>query len=204
MKQQLGIAPAVVIASIGPIITKARTIISKVAPLLQNVFSSRATKELRAQKGEYDQANTQIRVEISQLNSAINELQAHGNAISQQMRQLGVNGLAGIDGYQDLGNIFRKIIDRITGKTKATNQLNSAKAEYERLSTERDQKLTAANEMVQQLDSLQKRLEEAIRSNSSLIPGVSNMLLLGMAAAAVTAGVVAYKSSKPSPLKKKK
>ncbi len=190
--QNLGIAPAVALATIGPIIAKAKTIISKVAPLLQNIFSSKATKALRAQRGEYEAANAQLRAENTQLDSALAELRNHGAMISQQMRQQGINGLAGIDGFDDLGGFFSRIIDRITGKTKATQQLNTAKEQYEQLTVQRDQKLSAANEMIQQLDALQKRLQDAIAANNSIVPGLSNQTLLigSLAIAAVATAVV--------------
>ncbi len=195
-ENQLGIAPLALIATIGPIVTKSKAILTKIAPVLQKVFSSKATRELKAQKGEYDAANTQLRTDIGQLNSAISELQSQGNNISAQMKQAGINGLAG---FGDLGGIFSNIIDRITGKTKATKQLNTAKATYEALSKERDQKLTAANEMVQQIDALQKRLQSSVQSSGqSVVPGVSNGVLIGgVALAAVATVLIINSNSKP-------
>lgn len=202
--KQLGVIPIGIqaaVATIGPIITRAKAIIGKVAPLLQNVFSSKATKALKAQKGEYDAANTQLRNEIVQLNSALAELQAQGAAISTQMKQAGINGLGGFD---DLGGLFSNIIDKITGKTKATAQLNTAKATYDALSKERDQKLTAANEMVQQIDALQKRLEDAIKSQNSVLPGVSNnaLMVIGGLGILTLAAVAVSSSNKKTKSKK--
>lgn len=192
---QLGIVPLVAPATIA-IATKAFDIIKKIAPVLQTVFNSKATRELKAQKGEYEAANTQLRTDIGQLNSAISQLQVQGNAISSQMKQAGINGLAGFD---DLGGIFSNIIDRITGKTKATQQLNTAKATYEALSKERDQKLSAANEMVQQIDALQKRLEDAVKSQNGVIPGVSNtVLIVGTVLAASAIGFAIYNNNQPA------
>jgi DNA repair exonuclease SbcCD ATPase subunit len=184
-QKNLGLAPIALVTAgsaairelaprIKPIIDKARNIVSKVGPLVQNIFASKARKEALAQKAQYDQANRELRADISTLDSTMSQLKAQGDQISAEMQRAGITALSGYDG---LGNIFKKIIDRVTGTTKAVNQLNSAKQQFEALSKERDQKLSAIDEMLQQLDQLQKRLEDAISENKG-----GSVMWLGLAA----------------------
>jgi DNA repair exonuclease SbcCD ATPase subunit len=179
----LGIAPAVVAAAI-PIIQKAASIIAKVAPILGKVFNNRKAKEAKAKAGQYREASAELRQENQQLDQAIAELKQQGDGIAREMK---ANGLSGFNGFDSsVGGLGAFLW--FGQKKKAEQQLKTAKEEYEELAAARDQKITTAQSMVEQLQALAARLAEGKNNNT--------ILLIGGALAAAGLAYVAFKPKK--------
>ena len=136
-------------------IEKVVNLVSRVAPLIQSIFGGKKAKEALAQKGQYDQANAALRSEISTLNATINDLTQQSNTIAIQLKAKGINGFDCFESYSGMDGLF----DFLRPKKMAEKKLNSAKETYDALSLERDQKLTEVANIIDQLDTLKKKLE---------------------------------------------
>jgi len=156
-------------------VEKIVAIASKVAPLLQSIFSGKKAKELKAQAGQYDQANRELRAEISALDKTALDLTSQSNSIASQLKAKGINGFDGFDNYTGVNGFF----DFLRPKKLAEKELNTAKATYEALTRDRDQKLTIVASMLDQLDALKKKLESSAGS-----PGIW-LVALGLVTATV-------------------
>ena len=150
-------------------IEKIASLVSKVAPLIQSIFSGKKAKEALAQKGQYDQANSVLRNEISTLNASINDLTQQTNTIALQLKAKGVNGFDGFESYSGIDGI----LDFLRSRKVAEKKLNTAKETYETLSRDRDLKLTTVANMLDQLDALKKRLESSSGNGIMIALGIA-------------------------------
>lgn len=180
-QNQMGFVPVAAVATLAtnikPIIGKAKDILNKVGPVLQGIFGRKKEKDLLAQAGQYTTANTQLRSEIATLDTNISAVTAQSNQIATELKRYGVNGFNGFGGLFDF-------LKRKTTTVKAAQQVNTAKQQYEALTAERDEKLSTLANMLEQIDVMQKRLEQAISekksSNTIMAVGIGALVLGGL------------------------